>query len=121
MAISKVLVVDDAEADRVALAHILDDGGYTVLFAASGVQALAAVASERPDVVLMDVVMEEMDGFKACRQLTSNPETSDIPVIIVSSNSQPVHKLWAGQQGAKAYITKPFTAEQVLNEIRQLG
>lgn len=121
MTISKVLVVDDAAADRVALERILNDGGYTVISVSSGAEALAKAVSEKPDLVLLDVIMEEMDGFKACRELNTNPETSGIPVIMVSGNTQKVHKLWAEQQGAKAYITKPFTAEQVLDQIRLLG
>lgn len=121
MSISKVLVVDDAEADRVALQQILEQGGYSVISASSGAEALTTAAAEKPDLVLLDVIMDEMDGFKACRELNTNPDTSNIPVIMVSGNTQKVHKLWAEQQGAKAYITKPFTAEQVLDQVRQLG
>lgn len=119
MAISKILVVDDAEADRVALERILIDAGYQVICAASGAEALQRAESDDPDIVLLDVVMDEMDGFKTCRELNSNPRTADIPVIMVSGNVQRVDKLWAQQQGAKAYITKPYTADQIVNQVRE--
>jgi len=115
---SKVLVVDDAEADRVALEQILRDAGYQVISAASGAEALEKAASDKPDIVLLDVVMDEMDGFKTCRKLSSDPQTSTIPVIMVSGNAQKVDKLWAEQQGAKAYITKPYTADQIVDQVR---
>jgi twitching motility two-component system response regulator PilH len=115
---SKVLVVDDAEADRVALEQILRDAGYQVISAASGAEALEKAASDKPDIVLLDVVMDEMDGFKTCRKLSSDPQTSAIPVVMVSGNAQKVDKLWAAQQGAKAYITKPYTADQIVDQVR---
>lgn len=118
MAISKVLVVDDAEADRIALEQILRDAGYEVISAASGAEALEKAISDQPDLVLLDVVMDEMDGFKTCRKLSSDPQTSAIPVIMVSGNAQKVDKLWAEQQGAKAYITKPYTADQIVDHVR---
>lgn len=117
MAVSKVLVVDDAEADRVALEQILSEAGYKVVCASSGAEALERAASDKPDIVLLDVVMDEMDGFKTCRELRANPDTTSIPVIMVSGNAQKVDKIWAEQQGAKAYITKPYTPEQILDEV----
>jgi twitching motility two-component system response regulator PilH len=121
MAVSKVLVVDDAEADRVALEQILSEAGYQVVCAASGAEALDKAASDRPDLVLLDVVMDELDGFKTCRELSTNPDTSAIPVIMVSGNTQKVNKIWAEQQGAKAYITKPYTADQILDEVQRFS
>lgn len=121
MAVSKVLVVDDAEADRVALEQILNEAGYQVVSAASGAEALEKAASDKPDLVLLDVVMDEMDGFKTCRELVGDPATSAIPVVMVSGNSQKVDKIWAEQQGAKSYITKPYTPDQILDEVRRFG
>lgn len=118
MAISKILVVDDAEADRIALEQILLEAGYQVVSASSGAEALEKAAAEGPDIVLLDVVMDEMDGFKTCRELRANPLTAAIPVVMVSGNAQRVDRLWAEQQGAKAYITKPYTAEQIVDQVR---
>ncbi|MGA8259499.1 MAG: response regulator [Arenicellales bacterium] len=118
MAISKILVVDDAEADRIALEQILLEAGYQVVSASSGAEALEKAAAEAPDIVLLDVVMDEMDGFKTCRELRANPLTAAIPVVMVSGNAQRVDRLWAEQQGAKAYITKPYTAEQIVDQVR---
>ena len=121
MAISKILVVDDAEADRVALEHILSEAGYEVIAVASGIEALEKAASDKPDAVLLDVVMDEMDGFKTCRELNANPDTASIPVIMVSGNAQKVDRMWAEQQGARAYITKPYTPDQILDQVKELG
>lgn len=119
MADRKVLVVDDAQADRVALEQILSDAGYKVVCVASGVEALDKAVSDKPDLVLLDVVMDEMDGFKTCRELNAGSETAGIPVIMISGNSQKVDKMWAEQQGAKAYITKPYTPDQVIDEVKR--
>lgn len=119
MTISKVLVVDDAQADRINLEQILSEAGYEVIPASSGKEALEKASSNKPDLVLLDIVMEDMDGFKTCRELNINPETTDIPVIMVSGNSQKVDKMWAEQQGAKAYVTKPYTSEQILEQIKK--
>ena len=73
-----------------------------------------------PDLVLMDVVMDEMDGFRICRELSDNPDTGDIPIIMVSGNKQKVDRLWVEQQGASGLITKPYSADDVLEQIRRL-
>lgn len=113
----KVLVVDDADADRVNMEKILAEAGYIVSTAKSGQEALTKVASDRPDLVLLDIVMNDMDGFKTCRKLAENSKTSDIPVVMVSGNSQKVDKVWATQQGAKGYVTKPYTPEVLLAQV----
>ncbi|MGI9305220.1 MAG: response regulator [Gammaproteobacteria bacterium] len=121
MAISKVLVVDDAEVDRLHLQTILTNAGYHVITASSGSEAIDKASDSNPDLVLLDIIMDGMDGFKACRRLTSEPATKHIPVIMVSGNSQKVDKIWARRQGAQAYITKPYTAQQVIAEIQRLS
>lgn len=115
----KIAVVADAETDRARLERICLDAGYDVVRTASGAQALDAVAEDKPDLVLLDVVMDEMDGFRICRELSTNTETRDIPVIMVSDKEQKVDRLWAAQQGAKGHISKPYTPEEVLEQIRK--
>lgn len=117
---TKILVVDDAHADRVNMESILHDAGYTVVTARSGKEALSMVASDRPDLVLLDIVMDDMDGFKTCRTLAENPDTADIPVVMVTGNNQRAHKQWATQQGAKGYVTKPYTSEALLAQVDEL-
>lgn len=120
MLISKILVVDDAATDRMNLQQILVDAGYQVVVAASGQEALDNASSEQPDLIFLDIVMESMDGYQACRKLSTEEVTKDIPVIMVSCNTQDVDKMWAAKQGAKAYITKPYTASDIINQIQKL-
>lgn len=118
MAIKRVLVVDDSTTDLKNLEQICSAGGYEVITASGGVEAVAKANSEKPDAVLLDVMMNDMNGFQVCRLLTSNDATQHIPIILVSSKMQQTDRIWGEQQGAKAYITKPFTPEQILSELR---
>lgn len=120
MAISKILVVDDTNTDRLNLQSILDDAGYQVVTAASGREAVEKVRSERPDLVFLDIIMEDMDGFQTCRKLSNDDNTKHIPVVMVSSKDQKVDMLWARKQGARAYIIKPYTAQQITDQIQKL-
>ncbi|NIM28801.1 MAG: response regulator [Gammaproteobacteria bacterium] len=119
MAISKILVVDDVATDRMHLREILTDAGYQVITAASGREALSLANSDKPDLIFLDIVMDDMDGYQACRKLTSGESTKHIPVVMVSANKQKVDKLWAQKQGARAYVTKPYTSEDITNQIQK--
>lgn len=121
MAIRKVLVVDDSATDLKNLEQIVSAAGYQVITAVSGKEAVAKTKSERPDAVMMDVIMSDMNGFQACRNITNDPDTKDIPVILVSSKNEKTDKVWASEQGAQAYITKPYSSEQILSELKALG
>ena len=120
MSISKILVVDDAAADRLNLQKLLLDAGFQVSSASSGKEAIERAASEKPDLVFMDVVMDEMDGYQACRKIKNGEDTSHIPVIMVTSKNQPVDKIWAERKGASAFISKPYTSEDIMTEISKL-
>jgi twitching motility two-component system response regulator PilH len=117
MAIKKILVVDDTSIYLEQMKQILVNEGYDVIAAASGKEALEKAKTSHPDLIFMDVVMPEMDGFAACRELTKNANTKQIPVIFVSSKNTEADRVWAELQGAKAYITKPYTAEQILDQV----
>jgi len=121
MAIRKVLVVDDSATDLKNLTQIVTAAGYQVITAVSGKEAVAKTKSEHPDAVLMDVIMSEMNGFQACRTITNDPGTKGIPVILVSSKGEKTDKVWANEQGARGYVTKPFTHEQIVSELKALG
>jgi len=121
MAIRKVLVVDDSATDLKKLEQILSAAGYQVITATSGRDAVAKAKSEHPDAVMMDVLMDDMNGFQACRALTGDPETKNIPVVLVSSKGQKTDKVWGNEQGARAYVTKPYTSEQILSELKALA
>lgn len=120
MAITKVLVVDDTVTDLKHLEQIVSSAGYAVITAKSGKEAMEKTRSEHPDAVLLDIVMPEMNGFQVCRAITTNTSTKDIPVILVSSKGEKTDRVWGAEQGARAYVTKPYTPDQILNELRAL-
>jgi len=120
MAIKKILVVDDSATDLKNLERIVSEAGYTVLTATSGKEAVAKSKSDRPDAVLLDIIMDDMNGFQACSTITSDADTKDIPVVLVSSKGEKTDKVWGAENGAKGYITKPFTAQQVIDQLRAL-
>jgi twitching motility two-component system response regulator PilH len=91
-----------------------------VATATNGTQALASVKRNRPDAILMDVNMPEMDGFAATRALQGDAETKGIPVILVTAKNQKADKAWGQMLGAKGYVTKPFSDEQLLSQVLSL-
>lgn len=120
MHMSKLLVVDDSPTERNYLADILGRAGHRVVTAGSGREAIEHSLSDKPDLIFMDVVMEEMDGYNATREILENEQTRDIPVVMVTSKNQKADRVWAQMQGAKGYIVKPYTEEQVLEQLREL-
>lgn len=120
MTIRKVLVVDDSTTDLKNLEQIVAAAGYVVITASSGKEALERVKSDRPDAVLLDIIMNDMNGFQVCRAINSDAATRDIPVVLVSSKKEKTDQVWGVEQGARAYVTKPYTSEQILNYLRAL-
>ncbi len=120
MAIHKVLVVDDSATDLKKLEQIVSDAGYTVITANSGKEALLRAERDRPDAVLLDIVMNDMNGFQVCRAINAGEATRSIPVVLVSCKRQKIDQAWGQEQGARGYITKPYTPEQILNQLRAL-
>lgn len=116
----KILIVDDSPTEIHKLRSLLTRHGFEALVAESGEAGIALARSDRPDVILMDIVMPGMNGFQATRQLTSNQETRDIPVIIVTTKDQETDRMWGTRQGARAYLTKPINEKQLLSTIEQV-
>jgi twitching motility two-component system response regulator PilH len=110
----KVLIVDDAPVDAQNLRRIFSDAGWVVLVSPSGVEGIATAKREVPDLILMDVNMPGLDGFSATRQLMQDPITKGIPVVFVTSKDQKADRVFAQMLGAKGFITKPYTDDQVL-------
>ncbi len=120
MAIKKVLVVDDSPTDQHLLTQLLQKNGYTVVTANNGEEGVRKAKSEKPDLVLMDIVMPGMNGFQATRSISKDPATATIPVIVCSSKDQETDKAWGLRQGAKDYIVKPVTERELMEKIKAL-
>lgn len=118
MANRKILIVDDTTAELVNLKTIVSAADCTVVTATSGKEAVAKAKSEKPGLIFMDIVMSDMDGYNACRDILNDPETKDIPIVFVSSKHQKADRIWAQKQGGRALITKPYTPEQILEQIK---
>jgi twitching motility two-component system response regulator PilH len=113
----KVLVVDDAPVDSQNLQRIFADAGWMVVTASSGAEAVTKAKAEIPDLIMMDVNMPGLDGFSATRQLMQDPSTKGIPVVFVTSKDQKADRVFAQMLGAKGFVTKPYTADQILGSI----
>ena len=120
MTISKVLIVDDAAADRSNLQGIVTGAGYVASTAASGREGMARALADKPDLILLDILMQDMDGFELCRGLRANEITKKTPIVIVSSKNNKADRIWAMEQGANAYVAKPYKPEDILDSIRRL-
>ncbi|MHB1528495.1 MAG: response regulator [Acidiferrobacteraceae bacterium] len=120
MPVKNILVVDDSLTEVHLLREMLSKNGFSVSTANSGEEALEQLKTEKPDLVLMDVVMPGMSGFEATRAITRNPATSSIPVIICTTKGQETDKAWGLRQGAKDYIVKPIVEKVLLDKIRAL-
>ena len=118
--IARVLIVDDSPTEMYKLTGMLEKHGHQVLKAENGADGVALARQEKPDAVLMDIVMPGMNGFQATRQLSKDDVTKGIPVIIVTTKDQETDKVWGQRQGASDYLTKPVdedTLIQVLNKV----
>ena len=115
-----VLVVDDSPTEMHLIRGILEKGGYQVITAVDGESGVAEAKHSKPDLILMDVVMPGLNGFQATRQLSRNPETSQIPIIMVTTKSQETDRAWGLRQGAREYVVKPVAAGELLNKIKSI-
>lgn len=119
MSIKKVLVVDDSKVELMNLQQIVSDAGYTVITATNGVEAIEKAKDENPDIIFMDIIMQQMDGYQACRKITHNNSTKDIPIVFVTGKKEKADRMWAEMQGGKAFLHKPFTPEQIIEQINK--
>lgn len=115
---ARVLIIDDSATDVQALRAILEGGGHQALAAASAEEGLDLARAERPDVVLMDIVMPGLNGFQATRQMGRDLRTRDIPVIVVSSKNGDTDRIWGKRQGACEYLVKPVDGNTLLAAVR---
>lgn len=114
---ARILIVDDSAAEIDATSKMLIGGGHEVIEALDGKTAIEKAKAEKPDAIVMDVVMPGMNGFQATRSLSRDPDTKDIPVVVLSSKDQETDRVWAMRQGAKEYCVKPVKAPDLLAKI----
>lgn len=110
---ARILVVDDSEDVRLALATILEDAGYEIFEASDGSQVPDMVAEHRPDLILLDVAMPKVNGFETLRNMKADKATSDIPVLMVTAKGRPEDLSLARSLGARDFISKPWADGEV--------
>jgi twitching motility two-component system response regulator PilH len=115
-----ILIADDSPTEIYVLKKILEKHNHQIIVAEDGEQAVELATSKNPNLILMDVVMPKLNGFQATRKLSKDPATENIPVIIVSSKNQETDKVWGLRQGAKGYLSKPVSEQQLINEVNSL-
>lgn len=109
-----VLIVDDSPTEQHIFCQALEKSGHDTLVANDGEEAIDVAMQSKPQVIVMDVVMPGMNGFQATRRLSKNPDTADIPVVIVSTKGQETDRIWGLRQGANQYLVKPVDAKQLV-------
>lgn len=113
-----ILIADDTATETALMSGVVKQLGHHVITAVDGETCIAAAKANRPALILLDVVMPKMDGFNACRKLKKDPETANIPIVIISTKNQDSDKFWAERQGANLYITKPFSPSQLTEAVQ---
>ena len=120
MPIKKILVVDDSPTERHVMVELLTKNGYQVVTAESGEEGVTKAKAEKPDLIIMDVVMPGLNGYQATRTLTRDEQTKHIPIIVCTSKGQETDIIWGLRQGAHDYLTKPVNGEKLLAAIAAL-
>lgn len=115
-----VLVIDDSPSEMAKFRDMLSKNNFQVLEASNGEQGYQMAVDHLPDVILMDVVMPEMNGFQATRKITRGKTTAHIPIIMISTKNQETDREWGKRQGAKEYITKPIDESSLVQIIRKV-
>ena len=117
MAIQKILLVDDSKTELHYLSELLTRKGFVVRTAENGEEAMRRLADDKPDLILMDVVMPGQNGFQLTRAITRDPRFADVPVIMCTSKGLETDKVWGMRQGARDYVVKPVDADELISKI----
>ena len=120
MPVKKILVVDDSPAERHVISELLVRSGYQVITAENGEEGIEKARREKPDLILMDVVMPGLNGYQATRTLTRDETTKQIPIIVCTSKGQETDRIWGLRQGALDYLVKPVNAVELLAKIAEI-
>ena len=119
MSLRKILIVDDSTAEIRLMQAYLEEAGYMPVAISDPTRIEQTIDVERPNLILLDVVMPNRNGFQACRELKSSTSYGQIPIVMITSKNTQSDKFWAQQQGADGYVVKPFTRDQLLGEVQR--
>ena len=119
MASKLIMIVEDSQTDMRIAETVCSDNGYNTVTVTEGDKVLSTAIEKKPDLILLDVILPNKNGFQVCRQLKTNEETKDIKIVIVSSKDQPSDKFWGKKQGADDYVTKPYEESELLAAIEK--
>jgi twitching motility two-component system response regulator PilH len=117
---ARILIVDDSPSQLMGIRRIVEKLGHQALTAEDGAAGVDVARRELPDLILMDVVMPNLNGFQATRSIHRDPATRHIPVVLVTTKDQDTDRVWGLRQGAKAYITKPFSEAELAAVVGEL-
>lgn len=117
---ARILIVDDSPKEMLAFTRLLEANGFEVLAANDGEEGIRKARAERPDLILMDVVMPGMNGFQATRKLVRDPQTAAIPIIMITTKDQDTDRIWGLRQGAREYVIKPPVEAELLAKIKSV-
>ena len=118
MTIQKILLVDDSKTELHHLTDVLSKRGYAVRTAENGDEAMRRLGEDKPDLILMDVVMPGQNGFQLTRAITRDPRFADVPVIMCTSKGLETDKVWGMRQGARDYVVKPVNTDELIGKIK---
>ena len=121
MTIKKVLIVDDSKTELMFLTDLLQKNGFQVRTAENADEAFKRLTEDKPDLILMDVVMPGQNGFQLTRSINRTPEYTEIPIILCTSKNLETDRVWGMRQGARDYITKPVDSTELFAKIKALG
>lgn len=117
---ARILIVDDSPSQLMGIRRIVEKLGHEAITAEDGAEGVEKARTELPDLVLMDVVMPNLNGFQATRAITRDPATKHIPVVMVTTKDQETDRVWGMRQGAKAYLSKPFSETELAEIIEKV-
>jgi twitching motility two-component system response regulator PilH len=120
MATKRVMVVEDSPTNLRLITELLEKEGYQVITAVDGEEALEKAVSQKPDLMVLDIILPKKNGFQVCRQLKTSPDTKDIKIIMLTSKTQDSDRFWGLKQGADGYMTKPFDHDELVANVANL-
>ena len=115
-----VVVVDDSPTSRRFAADTLNNSGFTVVTAADGEEAIELISKDPPDVVVLDIMLPKKNGFQVCRELKTNPATSGVRIVLLTSKAHESDRYWGQRQGADVYLTKPVPPQDLTSTVQML-